>query len=264
MVTSKSSLSLSLGIHGGVLLLMLTMATVQQLPSPASLRRRAAGIIDITPYRLPLLGRSEPGPAGGSGGSAATPVSFGRLPKPSPRPFIAPAIRETDHTPPLLVEPSILAGANAMLPQVDSAQWGDPLSRFRVLSDGTGLGPGMGDGKGTGVGPNHGPGYGPGGGDGPGGFARPVAGATAPIVLYKLEPEYSEEARKAKHHGMVVLVVDVDASGRARNVRVARSLGLGLDEKAVEAVSHWRFRPAIKDGKPVSVQATIEVNFRLL
>jgi TonB family protein len=82
--------------------------------------------------------------------------------------------------------------------------------------------------------------------------------------LTKVEPEYSEEARKAKFQGVVVLYVEVDASGRATNMRVIHGLGLGLDEKAMEAVKQWRFRPGMKDGKPVRVAAQIEVSFRLL
>jgi len=83
-------------------------------------------------------------------------------------------------------------------------------------------------------------------------------------VLYKKEPEYSEEARKAKYQGTVVLYIEVDPSGRAINPRVLRSLGLGLDEKAMEAVRQWKFKPGYRDGKPVTVAAQIEVNFRLL
>jgi periplasmic protein TonB len=87
---------------------------------------------------------------------------------------------------------------------------------------------------------------------------------TAPALMLKIEPEYSEEARKAKYQGTVLLAVEIDAEGRARNIHVLHSLGLGLDEKAIEAVRKWKFRPGTKDGKPVTVAATIEVNFRLL
>jgi len=93
---------------------------------------------------------------------------------------------------------------------------------------------------------------------------RVGGGVSAPVVLYKVDPEYSEEARKAKYSGTVVLQLVVDPAGKARDIRVVRSLGLGLDEKAIEAVNKWKFRPGVKNGQPVSVQATIEVNFRLL
>ena len=90
------------------------------------------------------------------------------------------------------------------------------------------------------------------------------AGVTAPVLLYKREPEYTEEARQAKYSGSVLLYVEVDPSGKATNIRVQHSLGLGLDEKAIEAVKQWKFKPGTKDGNPVTVAATIEVNFRTL
>jgi TonB family protein len=89
-------------------------------------------------------------------------------------------------------------------------------------------------------------------------------GVSSPQLLFKVEPEYSEEARKAKFQGTVVLYVVVDEKGMPRDLKVVRPLGLGLDEKAIEAVTKWRFKPGYKDGRPVAVAATIEVNFRLL
>jgi TonB family protein len=89
-------------------------------------------------------------------------------------------------------------------------------------------------------------------------------GVSAPAVIYKVDPEYSEEARKAKYSGTVMLSIVVDTEGRARDIRVVKSLGLGLDEKAIQALEKWRFKPAQKDGRPVNARSTIEVNFRLL
>jgi TonB family protein len=85
-----------------------------------------------------------------------------------------------------------------------------------------------------------------------------------PEVIFTLEPEYSDEARKARYQGVVVIVAEIGTDGRPHDLRVVRPLGLGLDEKAVEAVAQWRFRPAIADGAPVPWPATIEVTFRLL
>jgi TonB family protein len=85
-----------------------------------------------------------------------------------------------------------------------------------------------------------------------------------PVLIFKLEPEYSEEARKAKYQGTVLLNVDIGDSGRVADVQVVRSLGLGLDEKAVESVKQWRFKPATKAGNPVSAPVQVEVSFRLL
>lgn len=91
-----------------------------------------------------------------------------------------------------------------------------------------------------------------------------TAGITSPPVLIeKREPDYTPEARQAKYQGPVVLYVVIGADGAARNIRVLRSLGLGIDEKAIEAVQQWRWRPAYKDGQPVETIATIEVSFRL-
>jgi protein TonB len=87
---------------------------------------------------------------------------------------------------------------------------------------------------------------------------------SAPMVVYRIEPEYSEEARRAKYSGTVLVYIEVDTSGLPRNLRVVKGIGLGLDEKAIEAVSKWRFKPGRKDGKPVTVRAQVEVSFRLL
>jgi TonB family protein len=113
------------------------------------------------------------------------------------------------------------------------------------------------------VGPGDGPGFGPGSGGGITGLGRGGA-VTAPALVYKIEPEYSEQARKAKYQGTVVLSIEVDEDGKPRAFHVVQGLGLGLDEKAIEAVSRWKFRPAYRDGRAVTAPATIEVNFRLL
>lgn len=89
-------------------------------------------------------------------------------------------------------------------------------------------------------------------------------GVTSPKLLEKGEPVYSEEARAARLSGTTVLSVEVHPDGRAHNMQVVRPLGLGLDDRAIEAVSQWRFQPATQNGQPVTVIATIEVNWRLL
>jgi TonB family protein len=73
---------------------------------------------------------------------------------------------------------------------------------------------------------------------------------SAPAILYKVQPDYSEEARRARRHGTVLLSIQVDQSGHAINMSVLRSLGLGLDESAMKAINQWRFRPAAMDGSP--------------
>jgi len=93
---------------------------------------------------------------------------------------------------------------------------------------------------------------------------HPPPCATAPRPIHSPEPEYSEEARLAKYQGTVVVAVKIGVDGTAQDMRVIRGLGLGLDEKALQAISQWYFKPGAKDGEPVTVMATIEVNFRLL
>jgi TonB family protein len=89
------------------------------------------------------------------------------------------------------------------------------------------------------------------------------ANTTSPVLIRKTEPEYTPEARAAKFQGTVVLSAIVSPDGEPRDFRVVRSLGMGLDEKAIECVKNWKFRPATKDSKPVAMYVTIEVNFRL-
>ena len=202
---------------------------------------------------------------GGGGDRSLLAASKGRLPKIAPRQFTPPAAVINNPNPKLVMDPSILAPPDVALPNVNMNQYGDPLAKLGPTSNGPGSGGGIGSGHGGGVGSGNGGGMGPGSGGGFGGGVYRVGnGTTAPVVLYKKEPEYSEEARKAKYQGTVVLYIEVDPSARAINPRVVRSLGLGLDEKALEAVKQWKFRPGYRDGKPVTVAAQIEVNFRLL
>ena len=78
-----------------------------------------------------------------------------------------------------------------------------------------------------------------------------------------MEPQYSEEARKARYQGTVILQAIVRKDGTVDILRVVRSLGFGLDEKAIQALKEWRFRPGMKNGLPVDVSLNIEVNFNL-
>lgn len=93
---------------------------------------------------------------------------------------------------------------------------------------------------------------------------RVGGGVSAPTVISKVDPEYTEEARAAKFNGDVLLYVEIGTDGQAYNFKVIRSLGLGLDEKAIEAVKKWKFKPGYLNGQPVRVGATIQVSFRLL
>ena len=88
-------------------------------------------------------------------------------------------------------------------------------------------------------------------------------GISAPQAISTPDPKYTEEARSAKTQGTCILWMIVDDQGRPRDIRVVRGLGMGLDSKAIEAVKQWKFQPALKDGRPVNVQISVEVGFRL-
>ena len=111
------------------------------------------------------------------------------------------------------------------------------------------------------MGPHSGPGFGP---YDAGNIFRPgIGGVTQPRAIYDPDPDYSEAARKAKYQGSVVLWLVVGTDGLPHNLRVQRSLGMGLGEKAIAAVSTWRFQPATLNGKPVAVEINVQVSFRL-
>ena len=136
---------------------------------------------------------------------------------------------------------------------------------MQLASAGTGSGAGMGSGSGGGLGSGQGNGFGPGyGGNTGGGLYQIGGGVSAPVVLHSVEAEFSDEARRAKYQGVCLISLIVDTQGNPQNIRIARALGMGLDEKAIEAIRQYKFKPAMKDGKtPVPVMITIEVDFRL-
>lgn len=262
----KKSWAMSLGLQTAAVLLLFTVASnhaVQQKLGQTISLVMPTDIAEYQPKTAPAHDQMAGG--GGGGDRSPLPASKGRLPKASLRQFTPPMAVVNNPNARLTMEPSILAPPDVNLPQVNMAQYGDPLGKLGPPSNGPGSGGGIGSGKGGGVGSGDGGGFGPGSGGGVGGGTfRVGGGVSAPVLLSKVEPEYSEEARKAKYQGTVLLSIEVDASGRATNVHVVRSLGLGLDEKAIEAVKKWKFKPGYRNGVPVTVIATIEVNFRLL
>lgn len=250
----------SLLIHVGAVALLLFVASLK--PVQDLVKQQVTALeVDLRPY---LSQQKKQASSGGGGGGARQPLdaSKGKLPKPAPRQFTPPRV-DPIPDPKLPMIPTVIAPDD--VPNIQANNYGDPISRLGIPSNGIGFGGGIGSGSGGGVGPGKGAGVGPGSGGGFGGGAYRIGGGvSAPSVLSKVEPEYSEEARKAKWQGTVILALVVDDQGRPQNLKVLRSLGLGLDQKAIEAVEKWRFKPGMKDGKPVPVMATIEVNFRLL
>jgi periplasmic protein TonB len=230
--------------------------TIQQI-KPAT---KNDSVTMLAPY-LPMTPSKKAGGGGGGGENSKLQASMGGPPKMSKAPQLAPpvVIRPKEESK-LMAEPTVVA--DLKLPQ--APQIGDQLSKLVTPSSGTGIGSGVGSGSGGGFGSGHGRGYGPGNGYGSGGGDGGYGGLTQPKLIYSPDPEFSEEARKAKYQGVVVLKVLVGTDGRVHDAHVARSLGMGLDEKALETVRLWKFEPArAKDGKAVDVYASIEVNFRL-
>ena len=254
----KRSALLSAALHGGAILLVLALTGVK-IPVSSPVHERLVVPIDIGAYRAVAA------KGGGSGGTRSlTPASIGRPPKPSPRPFTPPLVAPENDNPKLTIEPAILASADTKLPTIDLAQFGDLFGVHGPPSNGTGDGGGIGRHHGTGVGEGNGPGLGDSPGSGVSGNSKVDGWLTAPVLLAKSEPEYSEDARRAKVQGTVVLRIEIDQRGQVQNVSVTQGLGLGLDERAMDAVRHWKFRAATRNGKPAVSSALVEVRFRLL
>lgn len=260
----KISGPLSLLVHA--VLITVVIVTGQLVADPVKKVVKHIYTADISPY-LPQFPASanKPGGGGGGGDRSPEPASKGRLPRFDWEQLAPPTVIIRNENPKLAVEPTVLVPPDIRLPQPNMAQMGDPLGAIGPPSSGPGAGGGIGSGYGGGVGSGRGGGVGPGSGGGIGGGVYRIGGGVSqPIPIYRVEPEYTEEARKAKYQGTVVLYCVVDENGLVRNIRVMRSLGLGLDEKAIEAVRQWKFRPGTKDGRAVPVAASIEVTFRLL
>ena len=221
--------------------------------------------IDVGDFKAPDAANKAGGGGGGGDHSIVDPTK-GKLPKIEKDPVVPPQVQRVDN-PKIAMEAAIDVQKNITLPDNPTLpNIGVKNSpNVRLDSNGQGSGGGMGTGSGGGLGSGTGNGYGPGyGGNTGGGLERIGGRVSAPIPLFQPEAEFSDEARRAKYQGICVISVIVDAQGNPQNPRVVRALGMGLDEKALEAVRKYKFKPAMRDGKtPVAVMLNIEVNFRL-
>ena len=222
----------------------------------------------VDPGDIPMLkpGKTLSGGGGGGGDHDVLKASAGKLPKASLNQITPPAAVLRNEQPKLAVEPTIVIPPEVRLMASNNMpNLGNPLSSAVMPSNGTGGGSGIGEGQGGGVGKGTGPGYGAGQGGGTGGGTyHRGQGASDPRIISQIDPEFSEEARKAKFQGLCVLSIVVEADGTPSNIRVSSSLGMGLDEKAIEAVKKWKFQPSFKDGHPVRFgPVDIEVDFHL-
>jgi protein TonB len=254
-------------VHVGLIALLLSGAFVTH---QITQRETHLTVTLIAPspetYTLPVSKKIVSG-GGGGGDHDVLPAPKGHLPKAAPQQITPPAIVMRNDKPRLAVEPTVVMPPTVHVAENHMPNIGTNSSAVMPAappSNGTGSGGGIGSGSGGGVGVGHGPGVGAGSGGGIGGGVYHVGGGiSAPTAISSPDPDYTEEARREKKQGTVVLWLIVDSSGRPRDIHVARGLGFGLDGKAIDAVKQWRFQPALKDGRPVDVQISVEVDFHL-
>lgn len=268
----RPSQIVSFAIHGG-LALLLFVPFISQLPSPGSPQIHSPIVYAPDPHELrALLFPRGVAPSDGTGGGGGgeynpQPASVGRRPDFSHLPqMVPPSVRQNENA--VLILKTTLEGPEELnnLPNRDMNRWGDPLASAITNSNGPGKNGGIGEGDGKGVGRGRGNGFENGEIDGSGGGkpSVPGNGITFPTCQFCPRPDYPEEARKVKYSGSVTLNVVVLSNGKTGRIEVVNSPGMGLDEKAMEAVRGWIFKPGIgPNGKPVATVVTIEVIFQL-
>ena len=268
-IWSKPELGLprliSVSVHALVVVLAL-VPWATSFPKTPQVNETAVMVYRPLNLVLPVTPNQDKSGGGGGGGrKTLTPPSLGKLPKAADKQIVPPDPEPPKNPDPkLIVEPTVVAPQLAQLPQINLLNLGDPNGIPGPPSAGPGVGGGIGTGQGRGVGEGKGPGVGPGeGGGNGGGVFRVGGGVSPPTVVSRVEPQYSEEARKARYQGTVILEAIVRRDGTVDIQRVVRSLGFGLDENAIQALKQWRFRPGMRNGVPVDVSLNIEVNFNL-
>ena len=264
LVSRKPYACLSVAIH--CLILGVALWMQRSLPSSKSIDPKLQFLVHMPAHPILMEGRSQrSGKDAGQGGGGAhrpMPASLGRLPRASNLQITPPTTAVVDRDSILMAEPTIVSAEPTLMPLSELKQLGDPFGVAGLLSNGPGGWGGIGSGHGTGIGASDGAGY----GVGLGGSLGPqkVGGdVTAPSVVYRVEPEYSEQARRARYQGSVILAAIVKRDGTIEILKVLRGLGLGLDENAISALKLWKFNPGMKGGQAVDVALNIEINFSL-
>jgi TonB family protein len=252
-------------VNGGILALALFLgvrAVINQNP-----KAFPHSNVDLSEFNLISPHHSGSAHGGGGGGdNDLIDPNMGRLPRIDQNPITPPQVPILEN-PKLAIDPAIAVPPDIKLPDNPSM----PLigvknsTNVTLVSGGQGTRGGIGTGSDGGDGPGHGIGFGPGSDRGAGGsvYTPGSGGVTEPVPIFTPEAEFSDEARREKYQGVCTISIIVDAQGNPQNPRVVRPLGMGLDEKALEAVLRYRFKPARKDGKPVAVRMAVMVNFRL-
>ena len=255
MATKRSPASTAFAIGAHVVIILLVALFIASQVNVITPAKKDVTAIVAAPPPPPIAPKLEQ-IGGGGGQHDLAPVSKGRLPDFAQKQLTPPRLR-------LRWLPSwrsfrrLWCRKTSTLPTTRCRISGCPIPSLVGVSLGNGTGTGIGSGNGSGIGPGS-------GGNTGGGVMHIGGGVSKPVVLYQVEPEFSEEARKAKFSGNVEVYLWVDTDGKPSHIRVVRGVGMGLDEKAVEAVRQYRFKPAMKDGKPVQVDLYVDVNFQIL
>ena len=247
---SAASMWVAVGAHAAVILVIFTVATrhIQTtVPGKMVMTQLTSPHPPIAP-RLDRIG-------GGGGQHDLAPVTQGHLPRLSLQQIVPPMAPPTI-PPKLAVEPTVVAQPDLKMADNTMPNIGNPTSSLKGFSLGVGSGTGIGSGDGGGIGPGL-------GGSTGGGVMHVGGSVSMPKVLYYVDPEFSEEARKAKFSGNVEVYLWIDEQGNPSHIRIARGVGMGLDEKAIEAVRQYKFKPAMQNGKPVKVDMYMDVDFHI-
>jgi TonB family protein len=242
--TNPKALGTSVLFQGIVVTILMLLGTNQ------TIQRAVKNVVLIAPAPPPKPMQVKPNQGGGGGSRSPLPPVKAELPKPAPKQFVPPLV--TIEHPALTMDASLIAAPDA---------WAAPTGAIGNPLGSIGGGGGFGNGGGNGVG--NGTGSGVGGGSGAGVY-NAGNGITSPIRLTSVDPEYSEEARRAKTTGSVTLSFVVNTQGKAEDIQIVKSLGMGLDQKAIEAVQQWTFLPGKNNGVPVRVRASAQLIFHLL
>jgi periplasmic protein TonB len=255
----------SMGAHiaAAALVAFVVFAGARTVVVPPQLAVQHVEVKPFVPMTLP--GTKAMGGGGGGGDRELTEASKGHLPKFADKQIAPPQLVRNDN-PKIPVEPTVVMPKEVKLPDADLPNIGIPQSpQVALASQGQGSSGGFGTGSHGGMGPGDGGGIGPGSGGGTGGgVMSPGGGVVPPVLLNWVNPEFSDEARRAKYQGVCIVSLIVDEHGNPTHERIERSLGMGLDEKALEAVSQYRWKPALYKGKPVPVAMSVVVNFHIM
>ena len=249
---SPASTAFAVGLHVVIILLVAVLiAHHVQVAQPV---KTAVVLTDVIPPPPPVAPK-QAAIGGGGGQHDLAPVTQGHLPKLAQQQIVPPKAPPTI-APKLAIEPTVVVQPDLKMANNTMPNIGAPNSTLKGFS--------MGNGSGSGIGSGNGNGIGPGSGGNTGGGVMHVGGSIRPPVpIYAPDPEFSEEARKAKFSGNVEVYLWVDEQGNPSHIKIARGVGMGLDEKAIEAVRQYKFKPAMQNGKPVKVDLYIEVNFQI-